>query len=834
MIKKALAGWRHPTRALAMAMAALSLSWGVALTEALVSAMVGAVLGVVLGELLGRSRLRLGAVMGLLGASLIALWQVAAVATRTEVIPEAIGPGNALVFASVVRFGALATLGVAAMRAVAVRRPAALALELAAVAAAFTTVFSAHREGVIARPLWLSDWAWQQGVDPVHVFLAIGGVSVTLLAVLLVAETRSGRAVSSVLTIIGLAVLATMFVSVVGAPTPAPMSELGLTDAGMGQPPRRTDAGGHGPNGDQQNDGGGGGRGEQGDCGDGGGMGGDGGLDGGGRGGDGGLDGGNGAGGDAGDGGGGGAGDDGGDGGGSSGGDGGEGGTSADGGGDGSANLPRLIDLDGATSGDGGMQLPQNQRWEDMNAPGTSPAPMAVVILDDDYSPPSGAYYFRQEVWSMLQGFRLVQTNRGDVDNDIAADFPTADMRIADIPPTTGRSRVSGRVALLVPHTRPFALESPARYRPMANPNPQRFVRAWRWESLSQTVDYRRLIGHPAGDHRWSPEVRAYFTQPHPDPRFGELARRIVAERLPARLRNDGFAQALAVKLWLDHELTYSTRHRHAGVADPTVDFLFGNRTGYCVHFAHAAVFLWRSLGIPSRISAGYHSDEANRRGGSTILLRGADAHAWPELYVDGYGWIVLDIAAERNLDPPGSGTDDDLQRILGEMARQQPPDPERPQEQPAQNRQARRRYARDFGVGLLAALLGALAVMYLVKLWRRVIPAVAGARSLPRVAYRRALDQLAEAGLSREWGESRERFAERVKDVSPTFARMTALHVAAKLGDPAKDPASREEFDAGEWSRLAREVSREIPKGTKRWRRWLGLAHPGSWLDAR
>ena len=71
---------------------------------------------------------------------------------------------------------------------------------------------------------------------------------------------------------------------------------------------------------------------------------------------------------------------------------------------------------------------------------------------------------------------------------------------------------------------------------------------------------------------------------------------------------------------------------------DPTADFLFGDRTGYCVHFAHAAVLLWRALGIPARVGTGYRTEEDDRHGSSTILIRASDAHAWPELYLDGIG----------------------------------------------------------------------------------------------------------------------------------------------------------------------------------------------------
>lgn len=840
MLRTLFRGWRHPLRLLAMGLGAFALAWDVAVIEGVIAAIVGALVGVVAGELLGRSRLRLPIVVGLLGLVPLVVWRLTASLGAAEFVADTMGPANALVLGSVLRFASLTFGATAALRALAARRPALLAVELATITAAITTVFASHREGVIARPLWLSDWAWQQGIDPSQALLAVGGVSVVLLAVLLVAESRSGRALSSLATLLALAACAVLFINVVGAPTPGPESELGLTDAGQGQDPRRTDAGGqHGR--DPHGDGGAGNGGrEDGGAGHGGPDAGDGGAGPGGDAGDGGA---GAQGGDAGDGGGGGGSDmDAGDGGGS-GGDAGDGGGG--GGNDAQADVlfPHLIPTDGSLGNaplpqDGGRPPPPSaEQLSDDQSPSNSPAPMAVVILDDDYSPPSQAYYFRQEVWSDYNGSRLVQTRRSDVDRDIARDFPTYDTPVADVPPTAGRTRVSGKVALLVEHAHPFALESPLRYSPAQNPNPQRFVRAWRFSSLAQTLDYRRLVGRRAGDPRWSEEVRQYFLQGPEDPRYRTLAERIVREGLPERLRRDPFARALAVKLYLDRELIYSTnrRYRRAGEADPTAHFLFGNRTGYCVHFAHSAVYLWRALGIPSRISTGYHSDESNRRGGSTIMLQARDAHAWPELHIEGMGWIVLDIAAERNIDPPGSGSapDEDLQRILGEMARQEPPNPQELPPRPNQPRPETHR-ARNFGYGLLAAVLLALVALYAVKLWRRVVPALASPRQLPRVGYRKALDLLAEAGLHRAEGESREAFAARVAARVPSFVEITAMHLSARLGDPARAPQEHPWGSRGEWSTRLTTLRRELPAAAPRWRRALGLLHPASWLDAR
>ena len=62
------------------------------------------------------------------------------------------------------------------------RVPSLAALELVFAGAAVASLFSAHRDGVIARPLWLSDWAWQHGWEPQVVLMACGGALVTALA----------------------------------------------------------------------------------------------------------------------------------------------------------------------------------------------------------------------------------------------------------------------------------------------------------------------------------------------------------------------------------------------------------------------------------------------------------------------------------------------------------------------------------------------------------------------------------------------------------------------------------------------------------------------------
>jgi hypothetical protein len=71
--------------------------------------------------------------------------------------------------------------------------------------------------------------------------------------------------------------------------------------------------------------------------------------------------------------------------------------------------------------------------------------------------------------------------------------------------------------------------------------------------------------------------------------------------------------------------------------------FLFENRKGYCAYFAGATLFLLRSLGIPSRIAAGFLTVERSSKNPGWYWFYADQAHAWVQLYFEGYGWIDFD-----------------------------------------------------------------------------------------------------------------------------------------------------------------------------------------------
>lgn len=65
--------------------------------------------------------------------------------------------------------------------------------------------------------------------------------------------------------------------------------------------------------------------------------------------------------------------------------------------------------------------------------------------------------------------------------------------------------------------------------------------------------------------------------------------------------------------------------------------FVLESRKGFCSHFATAFVLLARAEGIPARYAQGFLTHTGGRTG---ITVKSKDAHAWPEVYYEGAGWI--------------------------------------------------------------------------------------------------------------------------------------------------------------------------------------------------
>ena len=81
--------------------------------------------------------------------------------------------------------------------------------------------------------------------------------------------------------------------------------------------------------------------------------------------------------------------------------------------------------------------------------------------------------------------------------------------------------------------------------------------------------------------------------------------------------------------------------------------FLQQSKQGFCQQFAFAMAVLARLLGIPSRVVVGYTA--GTRTGPGNYTVKTSDAHSWPELYFQGFGWLRMEPTPSGS--QPGQGT---------------------------------------------------------------------------------------------------------------------------------------------------------------------------------
>ena len=128
---------------------------------------------------------------------------------------------------------------------------------------------------------------------------------------------------------------------------------------------------------------------------------------------------------------------------------------------------------------------------------------------------------------------------------------------------------------------------------------------------------------------------------------FPTLAARAAATA--TRGARNRYEQARMLQDWFRTRFTYSLATAAGHGDDALLEFL-ASRRGYCEQFAGAYAAMARSLGIPARVAVGFTPGEVDGADPTEFHVLGRHAHAWPEVWFQGVGWVPFEPTPGRGI----------------------------------------------------------------------------------------------------------------------------------------------------------------------------------------
>ncbi len=107
------------------------------------------------------------------------------------------------------------------------------------------------------------------------------------------------------------------------------------------------------------------------------------------------------------------------------------------------------------------------------------------------------------------------------------------------------------------------------------------------------------------------------------------------------------YAQALALQFYFRDNFDYDVEVGSGHSSDRIDDFLASGR-GYCEQFAGSFAAMARAIGLPTRVAVGFTPGDVDPADPTLFTVRGEHAHAWPEVFISGAGWVAFEPTPGR------------------------------------------------------------------------------------------------------------------------------------------------------------------------------------------
>ncbi len=122
------------------------------------------------------------------------------------------------------------------------------------------------------------------------------------------------------------------------------------------------------------------------------------------------------------------------------------------------------------------------------------------------------------------------------------------------------------------------------------------------------------------------------------------------ASRLTAGLATD-YDKMLALQAefqTFEYSLSLSPRSGDA------IEQFLDERVGFCQQFSGTFAAMARTLGVPARVAVGFTWGDPVDGSPNTYRVTGRHAHAWPEVYFEGLGWVAFEPTPGRGAPDAG------------------------------------------------------------------------------------------------------------------------------------------------------------------------------------
>lgn len=303
------------------------------------------------------------------------------------------------------------------------------------------------------------------------------------------------------------------------------------------------------------------------------------------------------------------------------------------------------------------------------------------------------------------------------------------------------------------------------------------------------------------------------------------------------------YQKALALEHFFRTQFTYDLNVPHGHGDSEMERFLFVTRRGYCEQFAGTYAAMARALGLPARVAVGFVPGDTDDTG--LFHVEGKDAHAWPEIYLSGFGWVPFEPTPTRGI-PGGeayTGVPAPATPRLGTSTpATTPPTTAAPNTSPSTPKPPRKEtdvstsptvkhHHRSLleraalALAVLAAVLALVAVTLalVIQTWRRRRRrATTGASEQVLLAWQEATQSLAVVGAPRQRWETPREYATRVGGVDRAGVAADALRALAADASVAAYAADAVEPPVAERARAASDEVMTTALRNATWRQKL------------